>query len=155
MGSLRYAAAAKAAGARFAGVVVLETLGVYSHELGSQRLPRGLDAPKELRGDFVAIVGNTANADLVNRLTRAYAPHSTVPARAIVAPKRVQGIDWSDHASFWKHGYAAVMVTDTALFRNPHYHRATDTAGTLDYASLARVTHGLWRAVQGPADAPL
>ena len=55
----------------------------------------------------------------------------------------MKGVHWSDHWPFWQAGYPAIMVTDTALFRYPHYHAATDTPGQLGYAGLARVTSGL------------
>jgi hypothetical protein len=54
----------------------------------------------------------------------------------------------SDHQSFWKQGYAGLMITDTAFMRNPHYHQSTDTADTLDYARFARVTEGIVGAVK-------
>ena len=59
----------------------------------------------------------------------------------------VPGVSWSDHRSFWAAGYRALMVTDTAFYRYPHYHRATDTPEKLTYPALARVTEGLFRAL--------
>ena len=60
-----------------------------------------------------------------------------------MAPASVEGVSWSDHASFWEHGYPGVMITDTAPFRYPHYHRKTDTADQLDYQRLGRAADGL------------
>ena len=65
----------------------------------------------------------------------------------MAAPEWIRGVGWSDHASFWQAGYPAIMITDTALFRYPHYHAATDTPERLDYPSLARVTLGLAEVV--------
>ncbi|MFL5318794.1 MAG: M28 family peptidase, partial [Myxococcaceae bacterium] len=62
-------------------------------------------------------------------------------------PEAVPGIGWSDHASFWKQGYPAVMITDTAFYRNPRYHKAEDTADTLDYARMAEAAKGVFGAV--------
>jgi Peptidase family M28 len=61
----------------------------------------------------------------------------------VAAPAFIPGVTWSDHWSFRRHGYAAIMVTDTAFNRYPHYHRATDTPEKLDYLRMARVTLGL------------
>jgi Zn-dependent M28 family amino/carboxypeptidase len=74
-------------------------------------------------------------------------------SEALAAPEWVNGIGFSDHWAFWKAGYPAVMLTDTALFRNPHYHRATDTPETVDFDTLARVTHALAAVFTGLADA--
>jgi hypothetical protein len=69
-------------------------------------------------------------------------------------PGVIPGIGWSDHWAFWKEGYPALMVTDTAPFRYPHYHRATDTPDKIDYERMARVVSGLEAVVRdltGPA----
>ena len=58
-------------------------------------------------------------------------------------PAAIPGVGWSDHWSFWQEGYPAVMVTDTAFFRNPHYHKTSDTPDTLDYPRMAKVVAGL------------
>jgi Zn-dependent M28 family amino/carboxypeptidase len=65
----------------------------------------------------------------------------------LAAPASLTGVDFSDHASYWDAGYHAVMITDTAFFRNPHYHTATDTPDRLDYARMAQVVQGLRAAV--------
>ena len=67
-------------------------------------------------------------------------------------PGAIVGIDWSDHWSFARHGFAAAMITDTAVFRYPHYHKPTDTPDKLDYERLARVTRGLERMIRDLAD---
>ena len=73
--------------------------------------------------------------------------HSTFPSERLASPAIVPGVAWSDHSSFWRAGYPAVMVTDTAFYRYPHYHLPTDTPEKLAYAALARVTAGLADAV--------
>ncbi len=70
----------------------------------------------------------------------------------MAAPGGLPGVGWSDHWSFWQNGYPAVMVTDTAPFRNPQYHTAGDTPETLDYARFARVVAGLERVVADLVD---
>jgi hypothetical protein len=70
-----------------------------------------------------------------------------VPVRRLAAPRSLTGVGFSDHASYWNAGYNAVMVTDTAFYRNPHYHQASDIPETLDYERLVAVTHQLHRAV--------
>ena len=70
-----------------------------------------------------------------------------VPSEGVAAPSGIEGIHWSDHWSFWEAGYPAIMVTDTAPFRYPYYHEASDTPQQLDYSGMARVTGGLAEVV--------
>jgi Zn-dependent M28 family amino/carboxypeptidase len=72
---------------------------------------------------------------------------SAVPVEALASPRFVTGVDFSDHASYWDAGYDAVMITDTAFFRNEHYHTMTDTPDRLDYARMAQVVQGVRAAV--------
>ena len=83
----------------------------------------------------------------MHRLAAAYRQVSDFPLEHLATISLVPGISWSDHLSFWRHGYRALMVTDTAFYRYAHYHSATDTPDKLDYQSLARVTEGLSGAI--------
>jgi hypothetical protein len=70
-----------------------------------------------------------------------------LPVYSINAPRAVPGVDFSDQLNYWEAGYDALMITDTAFYRNPNYHTARDTAGTLDYARMAMVVDGVHAAV--------
>ena len=98
-------------------------------------------------GNFLAVVGNISSKSLVLDFTRHFMAASDFPIECGALPGFVAGVNWSDHAAFWRYGYPAIMLTDTALFRYPYYHSAGDTPDKLDYASLARVTHGIFQAV--------
>ena len=69
---------------------------------------------------------------------------SDLPVTSINAPSLVQGVDFSDHRSYWRYKMPALMVTDTAFLRNPNYHAAGDTADTLDYERMAKVVRGVY-----------
>jgi hypothetical protein len=73
----------------------------------------------------------------------AFQASSDFPLEAAALPWWVPGVALSDHSSFWRHGYPAAMVTDTAYLRNPRYHTAHDVPATLDYGRMAAVTRGL------------
>jgi hypothetical protein len=73
---------------------------------------------------------------------------SPLPVYSINAPTLLPGIDFSDHRSYWPHGYPAIMVTDTAYFRNPNYHQAGDRYRTLDYRRMALVVQSVYSLVQ-------
>jgi len=143
MGSAVYARAAKQRGERIAAMFSLETLGYYSDAPGSQHYPFPLNLLYPDRGDFVAFVGNLAGRGLVRETIAAFRVHARFPSDGVAAPGWLPGIDWSDHWSFWREGWPALMITDTAPYRYPHYHTTRDTPDKLDYERLARVVKGL------------
>jgi Zn-dependent M28 family amino/carboxypeptidase len=152
MGSFRYAAWLAERNERVAAMISLETLGFYSTAPGSQTYPRPFGAFFSDRANFIAFVGMPGSRDLVQQALGSFRKHAPFPSIGGVAPGAIVGIDWSDHWSFAQHGFAAMMVTDTAVFRYPHYHRATDTPDKLDYERLARVTRGLEDVIRGLAE---
>ena len=95
------------------------------------------------RGNFIGFVGNVGAWRLVRRAVGAFRDASTLPSEAAALPSFLPGVSWSDHRSFWDVGVPAFMVTDTAPFRDPHYHLASDTPERLDYERMARLVTGL------------
>ncbi|HET8798817.1 MAG TPA: M20/M25/M40 family metallo-hydrolase, partial [Thermoanaerobaculia bacterium] len=148
MGSWRYAQRCRDRGERIAAMLSLEMLGYYDARRGAQSYPRGLEAFYPDRGDFLAVAGNLRSHALVRRCARAFRRASPMPLQSAAVPELVPYIGWSDQWAFWQFGWPAVMITDTALFRNPHYHMPSDTPDTLDYERLARVVDGLEQVVR-------
>ena len=148
MGSLNYARALAQRRERVVAMYSLETIGFYSSEPGSQVYPTpfGLIFPD--RGDFIAFVGMMGSRALVRETMRSFRAHTAFPTIGGVAPGFVPGIAWSDHWAFAEHGFPAVMVTDTAPFRYPHYHRSSDTPDKVDAESVARVVKGIERVIR-------
>lgn len=147
MGSLVYARAARRRGDDIRLMLSLEMLGCYSDAPGSQGYPPLLRWFYPDRGNFIAFVSNLRSRRALQAVVQAFRSVSDFPAERLASPAIVPGVAWSDQLSFWRAGYAAVMVTDTAFYRNDHYHRASDTPETLDYRSMARVVDGLAQAV--------
>jgi len=143
MGSNLYAARARAQGERIEAMLALETIGYYTDQPASQRYPFPFNFFYPDTGNFIGFVGNLSSWRLVRRAIGAFRASTAFPSEGVAAPSGMKGVHWSDHWSFWQAGYPAIMVTDTALFRYPHYHAATDTPSMLDYTGLARVTGGL------------
>ena len=143
MGSQAYARAAKERGDRVVAMISLETIGYYSDRPGSQQypFPVGLFYPD--RGDFLGFVGNVSSRELVRRAIAAFRTHARFPSEGAALPSGVPGVGWSDHASFWDEGYPAIMLTDTAPFRYPHYHTSEDTPDKVDFERTARVVDGI------------
>ncbi len=141
-GSRAYAEQLRAANQPIQGMIALECVGYASAEPDSQRIPPGVPIPVPTTGDFLGVIGNDAAAHLVTVL--AQAASGLVPALKVVpllVPGRGEQLPdtrRSDHAAFWDQDYPAVMLTDTADFRNPHYHRPTDTIETLDFVFMER-----------------
>jgi hypothetical protein len=144
MGSWVYASRCKSRGDRIAGMLSLETIGCFFKEPRSQNYPipaLGMIYPD--RGNFIAFVGDLSSRKLVRKAIARFRQHATVPSEGAVLPASVPGVGWSDHWSFWQHGYPALMVTDTAPFRYPHYHQRSDTPDQLDYDAMTRVVSGV------------
>lgn len=126
------------------GAIILEMIGYATQEAETQgtpaRIPWLFSPPTT--GDFVAVVGNLRSGGLGNRFERAKAIY--VPDLPLFSANRIGGFFRdalrSDHKPYWDHGYNAIMLTDTADFRNPHYHQPTDTLDTLDFGFLQRIT---------------
>jgi hypothetical protein len=148
MGSLVYAKALKASGERVRGMFALETLGFYSDEERSQRYPPPLGLLYPTTGNFVAFVGLTSSRSFVRETIRTFRALAPFPSVGGTAPAFIPGIDWSDHWAFEQVGFPALMITDTAPFRYPHYHSSSDTPDKVDYQRLARVMSGLERVVR-------
>jgi hypothetical protein len=147
MGSLVYAKECREKKENIVAMVCLETIGYYRDEHKTQKYPFPLKFFYPDKGNFVAIVGNLRSKPLVKSFTRNFMEESDFPVECAAVFGFITGIDWSDHWSFWHCGYPAIMITDTALFRYPYYHSSQDTPDKLDYHSLARVTHGVYRAL--------
>jgi hypothetical protein len=143
MGSRIHADSAAASGERIVAMLSLETVGYFSEEPGSQKYPPPLSFFYPEVGNFVAFVGNLSSRPLVRRAIRVFRSTASIPSEGAAVPAMVPGVSWSDHASFWRHGWQAIMITDTAPFRNPHYHLRSDTADRLDYGRMARLVAGL------------
>jgi len=148
MGSLHYARALAERKEKVVAMYSLETIGFYSSAPGSQRYPAPFNLIFPDRGDFVAFVGTPYARALVWETIRSFRSHTPFPSIGGVAPDIVPGIDWSDHWAFEQFDFPAMMVTDTAPFRYPHYHQFTDTPDKVDVESLARVVKGMERVIR-------
>jgi aminopeptidase YwaD len=137
-------------GRRVHGMIALEMLGYTGTGRGKQASPVRLPIPLPLEADFIAVCGNLASSQLAYTVAAALREVPGQPVHTVIVPGtglELSEVRRSDHSPFWDKGIPALMITDTSLFRNPHYHRPTDTPETLDYSFLARVTHGLGKAI--------
>jgi len=151
-GSMVYARAARLRGDDIRLMASLETIGCYSSEPGSQSYPPLFRFFYPDRGNFIGMVSDFRSGAAMRRLAAAFRAHSDFPLQTVSTFRFVPGVAWSDHHSFWRQGYPALMVTDTAFYRYRHYHAASDTPEKLAYPEFAQVTLRLFKAFAALAD---
>ena len=148
MGSVMHAQSLRQDGVSVKAMLSLEMIGYFSDAPESQSFPVSLlRAFYPSQGNFIAVVGSLAEGHLARRVKRAMTEASSLPVYSINAPRFVPGVDFSDHLSYWKAGFEALMITDTAFYRNHNYHTANDTPEKLDYRRMAMVVAGVYAAL--------
>lgn len=148
MGSYQHAKQLAEDGVEVRAMLALEMIGYFTDRSRSQRYPmRVFNLIYPNRGDFIAVIGNTAQRKLITEVKGAMRGTTDLEVYSASVPGLVTGTDFSDHRNFWAHGYNAVMVTDTSFCRNPFYHTVADTWDTLDYHRMAQVVVGVAEAV--------
>lgn len=152
MGSLFHARAAKQRGEPIAAMLSLETIGYYSRARNSQHYPWPVGLLYPSHGSFVGFVGDLGSRALVRRAISAFREAEPFPSEGAALPSHFPGVDWSDHWAFREIGVPALMITDTALYRDPNYHRPSDTPDQVDYDALSRVTRGVEAVIRRVAN---
>jgi len=148
MGSAIHAASLVNQGVKVRAMLALEMIGYFDDAPGSQKFPASLLAAfYPSQGNFIGVVGAFGNGLLLRRLKSAMREASPLPVFTIAAPDFIPGVDFSDHLNYRQAGYVALMITDTAFYRNPHYHAPSDRPETLDYQRMAMVVQGVYAAV--------
>jgi hypothetical protein len=149
MGSFVYAGRCKARGDKISAMISLETIGYFSDAPGSQTYPApglGVFYPKV--GNFIGFVSNVQSRALLRRVVALFRTHAKIPSEGAALPAFIPGVSWSDQWSFWRNGYPGIMITDTAPFRYPHYHSASDTPDKLDYDRFTLVVSGMEKVIE-------
>jgi len=144
MGSYVYAQQCNQLQESILTMVSLEMLAYYTDQENTQKYPHpDMTSQFPSKGDFITIVGNDFSKQVVKQVFRGFKNNSKVPVMPMVAHSSTPGVDLSDHAPFWNLGYRAIMITDTAFYRNPHYHEPSDTIDTLNFKTYAQTVWGL------------
>lgn len=163
-GSTAYVNALRGDQTEFRGAFIFEMIGYRSVTPGSQQVPAGLeriypDAVGALegrgrRGDFIAALGSERGESLLSHFARSAssgAPELSLLALPVPDNPALRDLFRSDHVPFWQADLPAVMLTDTADFRNPHYHQPSDLPETLDPTFWRDVVAATLAAVAGLA----
>jgi Zn-dependent M28 family amino/carboxypeptidase len=141
MGSQVYARRCRERGDRIVAMISLDSLGYYDTSPGSQQYPWPLSWMYPSSGDFIGFVSDLKNAGLLDRCVAAFRAAVDFPSEGLAMD--IDDVGRSDHSSFWREGYPGIMMTDSANFRDAHYHQATDSPARLDFDRLSRVADGL------------
>ncbi len=151
-GSQIYASTIRQRGDNIRLMLALETMGYYSSEPYSQDYPPLFRFFYPNTGNFISLVTNFGSRKVMLKLAKAFRQASDFPLEHVATFSFIPGIEWSDHLSFWRQNYKALMVTDTAFYRYPYYHSSNDTPEKLDYLRLANVCDGLYKAIHSLAN---
>lgn len=148
MGSFIHAKSLKDSNAKISGMICLEMIGYFKDEKHTQDYPLGfLKLFYGSRGNYITVVNKFGKGKAARKFTKKMDRLTTLPVKKFNGPKSLTGIDFSDHLNYWKMGYSACMVTDTAFYRNKNYHQKTDEMGTLNISKMACVINGAFLSI--------
>lgn len=149
MGSATHAKSMSEDKANVRGVIVLEMVGNFSDEWGSQAYPVPLlRLMYPSRANFIAVASRWDQGDWIKKVKSGMKQTTDLPVYSIRAPAFLPGIDFSDHLNYWPYGIKALMITDTAFYRNRMYHKKGDTADRLDYRRMSKVVVALFETLK-------
>ena len=130
------------------GMIAVEMIGYFSDEKNSQDYPIGIMSLfYGHKGNYIALVKKSGQGKFARKFSREYKFTKEIKTKILTTPAFIPGIDFSDHLNYWKFGYSALMITDTAFYRNPNYHEPTDTMDTLNLSKMANVIDGIYRTI--------
>ncbi len=155
MGSRVYAKQVDDLNENILAMFSLEMLGYYSDRPGSQQYPIPVNGMYPDRGNFIGFISNLKSRELLKTSLLVFRQTAKISSEGISLPEAIGAIGRSDHASFWKYNYPAIMITDTANFRSTYYHTLQDTIETLDLDRLTRVVLGLEQVIAVLSGTPL
>ena len=149
MGSAIHAEELSAQDTKVKLMISLEMIGYFTDEENSQTFPIPLlKLIYPNKGNYIVVVSGIDQREITKRVKVSMRGATDLPVHSINAPSFVAGIDFSDHRNYWKNGYKAIMVTDTAFYRNTAYHEKNDTAHRLDYGRMAKVVVGIYEVIK-------
>jgi Peptidase family M28. len=90
------------------------------------------------KGNYIMLAKKFRSGAFVKSFSASFKKHATIKTKSIKAPLK-WGVNRSDHHNYWKLGYDALMITNTADYRNPNYHKSSDTMETLDIPKMMEV----------------
>ena len=131
------------------GMISLETIGFYSDKIGSQQFPiKGMEKIYGNVGNFITVVQNNKNEVFSKQINDLMKNENLIKTQSFKGNSQVSGVDYSDHLNYWKHNFEAIMITNTAFYRNKNYHTNKDRLETLDLQKMNLVVQQLYRTIK-------
>jgi hypothetical protein len=130
------------------GMISLEMIGYYSEKEHSQSFPLGVfHWFYGHKGDYILLVQKFGNGRFGHQFKNYMMENQTIRTKSFTGPSWLPGVDYSDHRNYWKFDYSALMVTNTAFYRNKNYHTEADRLETLNIGNIGLVVDEVFRAV--------
>lgn len=130
------------------GMICMDMIGYFNTNKHSQRYPlKILKLFYGNKGDFITVVQRFNEGKFGNRINRFMKKQPFIKTKTFKGPKNLAGVDFSDHANYWKFGYSAVLITNSAFYRNQNYHTYNDTIETLDLKRMCGVINALYQSI--------
>ena len=131
------------------GMISLETIGFYSDKIGSQQFPiKGMEKIYGNVGNFITVVQNNKNEVFSKQINDLMNNQNLLKPQSFKGNSQVSGVDYSDHLNYWKHNFEAIMITNTAFYRNKNYHTNKDRLETLDLQKMNLVVQQLYKTIK-------
>ncbi len=148
MGSYIHVNTLKKANTAVLGMVALEMIGFFSDAKKSQTYPvKAMKVVYGCTGDYILLAKRSGYGKFVKQFSKKFEQAATIKTKSIATPGSILPIDFSDHLNYWNMGYDALMVTNTAFYRNKNYHQSGDTMETLDIPKMAQVIEATYQAI--------
>lgn len=130
------------------GMISLEMIGYFDPSKKSQTYPVGiLSWVYGNKGNYITLVKKFGAGVFARKFCRNYRSNNSLKTKIFTGPKLLPGIDFSDHKNYWEFGYSALMITDTAFYRNKNYHENSDVLETLDLCKIAQVINDVLNTI--------
>lgn len=131
------------------GMICLESIGYYNEKANSQKFPiKEMEKTFGNKGDFITVVQNEKNEAFSNQVDRLMKREEEIKTQSFKGNSQIPGVDFSDHLNYWKFNFEAVMITNTAFYRNKNYHTSNDTLETLDVKKMRLVIQQLYKTIK-------
>jgi hypothetical protein len=131
------------------GMICLETIGFYSDKIGSQKFPiKEMEKIYGNVGNFITVIQNNKNEPFSNQVNNLMKKKPLINTQSFKGTSSLPGVDFSDHLNYWKHDFEAVMITNTAFYRNKNYHTTRDKLETLDLEKMNLVIQQLYNTIK-------
>lgn len=132
------------------GMICYEMIGYFSDKPNSQIYPYPFSALAKTypsTANFIVVVGLDKYAPFTQKVYKLMAAQGGIDVQTISFPDDTGLSGLSDHMCYWKFGYKALMINDTAFIRNDNYHQITDTIETLDFDKMTEVINSAYNAI--------